>query len=64
MKFLLELLGAVVVGAVFAVVARLMNIEMTSTQFGVLAGSTAFTTYIMMEVVSAIMKKREAKKNG
>jgi len=62
MKFLLELLGAVVVGVVFTVVARVMNIEMTSTQFAVLAGSTAFTTYIVMEVVNAILKKREAKK--
>jgi len=64
MKFFLEMCSAFIVGIVFAIVARVMNIEMTGVQFAILGGSTAFTVYITMEISSAILKNREAKKSG
>jgi len=62
MKFFLELLSGGVIGAVAALIARFMNIEMTTVQFGVLLGGIIFTTVITTEIVNAIMKKREEKK--
>jgi len=60
-KFFLEICSGILVGIVFTIVARVMGIEMTGMQFSVLAGSTAFTTYIAMEISNAILKNREAK---
>ena len=62
MKYFLEFLSGLLVGVVFAILVLVMDIEMTGLQLGILAGSTAFTTYLLMEATSAILKKRESKK--